>query len=176
MLPGKYWLFCSGLNGLILQSSANTVQYDNMLFYTSLQWLGQNMNVSLNPQKTPHISQVTLYTTLPNCTQPSSTSPSNTQPRGSVVCWFGCVQFAQTAMKVGPMLVLSSQRWANVSPTYRYIAVWLDRLWRGLQIQVTHTTEPAHHRAAGLCAARWCAAKLCAIGLGCVEGHPCILP
>ena len=26
-----------------------------MILYTSLQWLGQNMNVSLNPQKTPHL-------------------------------------------------------------------------------------------------------------------------
>ena len=42
------------------------------------------------------------------------------------------------------------------------------RLWRGLPMRVTHTTEPAHHRAAGLCAARWCAARLCEIRLGCV--------
>ena len=33
----------------------NAVQY-NMILYTSLQWLGQNMNVSLNPQKTPYTS------------------------------------------------------------------------------------------------------------------------
>ena len=68
------------------------------------------------------------------------------------------------------MSVLSSRRWANVSPTY--IAVCLVSLWRGLPIRVTHATEPAHHRAARLCAARWCAARLCVIRLGCVEGHP----
>ena len=33
----------------------NTVQY-NMILYTSLRWLEQNINVSLNPQKTPHNS------------------------------------------------------------------------------------------------------------------------
>ena len=71
---------------------------------------------------------------------------------------------------VGPTSVLSSRRWANVIPTY--IALWQVRLWRGLPIPVTHTTEPAHHRAAGLCAARWRAARLCAIRLGCVDGHP----
>ena len=38
--------------------------------------------------------------------------------------------------------------------------------------RVTHTTEPAHHRAARLCAARWSAAKLCVIRLACAEGHP----
>ena len=32
----------------------NAIQYD--ILYTSLQWLGKNMNVSLNPQKTPHTS------------------------------------------------------------------------------------------------------------------------
>ena len=34
----------------------------------------------------------------------------------------------------------------------------------------------AHHRVAGLCAARWCAAGLCAGRLGCVEGHSWIWP
>ena len=29
---------------------------------------------------------------------PSTTPPSCTQPSGSVACWLGCVQFAQTAM------------------------------------------------------------------------------
>ena len=33
-------------------------------------------------------------------------------------------------------------------------------------------TEPAHHRATGMWAARWRTARLCAIWLGCVEGHP----
>ena len=75
-------------------------------------------------------------------------------------------------MYVGPTLVLSSRRWTNVIPTY--IAFWLEWLWRGIPIPVIHTTEPAHHRAAGLCAAWWCAARLCAIRLGCVEGHPWI--
>ena len=65
---------------------------------------------------------------------------------------------------VGPMSVLLSWYWANVNPTY--IAVWLIRLWKGLPIWVTHTTEPAHHQAAGLCAAWWCAARLCVIQLG----------
>ena len=71
---------------------------------------------------------------------------------------------------VDPTSVLSSRRWANVIPTY--IAFWLVRLWSGLPIQMTHTTEPAHHRAARLCAARWRAAMLGAIWLGCVEDHP----
>ena len=71
---------------------------------------------------------------------------------------------------VGPTSVLSSRLWANFCPTY--IFVWLVRLWRGSPIRVTHTTEQAHHRAAGLCAARWCVARLCAIRLGCVEGPP----
>ena len=66
---------------------------------------------------------------------------------------------------IGPTSVLSSRRWANVSPTY--IAVPLVRLGRGWPKRVTHTTEPAHHWATGLCAARW---------LGCVEGRPwCML-
>ena len=38
---------------------------------------------------------------------------------------------------------------SNVGPTY--IACWLVRLWRGLPRRVTHTTEPAHHRASGAC-------------------------
>ena len=71
---------------------------------------------------------------------------------------------------VGPKSVLSSRCWANVSPTYN--AVWLVRLCRGLPMRVTHATEPARHRVAGLCAVRWCAARLCVIRLGCVEGHP----
>ena len=71
---------------------------------------------------------------------------------------------------VGPKSVLSSRRWANVSPAY--IAIRLVRLWRGLPIRVTYTTEPAHHRAVGLHAARWCVALWCVIRLGCVEGHP----
>ena len=50
--------------------------------------------------------------------------------------------------------------WTNVGPTYHCC---LGKL---------HTTEPAHHRATGLCAARWCAARLCVFRLGCVEGHP----
>ena len=37
-----------------------------------------------------------------------------------------------------------------------------------------HTTEPAHHRAAGLCAVRRCAATLRVIQLGGVEGHPSV--
>ena len=42
---------------------------------------------------------------------------------------------------VGPTSILSSRRWANVSPTY--IAVWLARLWRGWRTQLSrHTTEP----------------------------------
>ena len=36
---------------------------------------------------------------------------------------------------------------------------------------MTYTTKPAHHWAAGLCAARGCAARLCAIQLGYVKGH-----
>ena len=64
-----------------------------------------------------------------------------------------------------------AQRWPNVG-TPACIAVWLVRLRRGLPIRVTHTTEPAHHRAAGLCAAWRCAARLSVIRLGCVEGHP----
>ena len=73
---------------------------------------------------------------------------------------------------VGPTSVLLSRLWHNVIPTY--VAFWQVRLWRGSPIRVTHTTEPAHHRAAGLCAARWRAARLCVIRLGCAEGHPCI--
>ena len=67
--------------------------------------------------------------------------------------------------------VLSSRSWANVSSTY--IAARLVRLSRGLPIQLRHITEPAHHWAAGLCAARRYAAMLCAIRLDCVERHPC---
>ena len=33
----------------------NAVQY-NVILYTSLRWLGHNMDVSLNPQMTPYIS------------------------------------------------------------------------------------------------------------------------
>ena len=33
----------------------NVIQY-NMIMHTSLLWLSQNINESLNPQKTPHIS------------------------------------------------------------------------------------------------------------------------
>ena len=71
---------------------------------------------------------------------------------------------------IDPTAVLSPRRWANVSPTYN--AVWLVRLCRGLPIRVTHTNEPARHRAAELCAVRWCAARLCINRLGCVVGHP----
>ena len=73
-----------------------------------------------------------------------------------------------------------AQRWPNVGTIVPTLAQpqsnlhrgWLIRLWRGLPIRVTHTTEPALHRAAGLCAAWWCAARMCVIRLGCLEGHP----
>ena len=82
--------------------------------------------------------------TQPNrITHNLATAPSCSQPSDSVVCCLGCVQFAQAAMLFGPTSVLFSRRWANVSTTY--IAAWLVRLWRGLPIRVTHTTEPAHH-------------------------------
>ena len=71
-----------------------------------------------------------------------------------------------------PTSVLSSWHWA-VSPAY--IAVWLVRLLRELPIWVTHTAEPAHHRATGLCAAQWCAARLSTIRLGLCRGSP-VLP
>ena len=85
--------------------------------------------------------------------------------------WAICPNSSAGWPKIDPTSVLSSRRWANVSPTYN--AVWLVRLCRGLPMRVPHTTEPARYRAAGLCAVRWCAARSCVIRLGCVEGQTC---
>ena len=77
---------------------------------------------------------------------------------GSVVCNLYRQQCRYYRSDVGPTL---SQ------PTLLYDSKVVKR--------VTHTgdtTEPAHHRVAGLCAARWRAARLYAIRLGCVDGHP----
>ena len=68
-----------------------------------------------------------------------------------------------------------AQRWfycPDVGPTLAQPTLLSDWLTCEESYRVTHTTEPAHHRAARLCAARWCAARLCVIRLGCVEGHP----
>ena len=98
-----------------------------------------------------------------------------TQRLGGVLAWLYvlCPDSNIGWPNVDPKLVLSSRHRANASPTYT--SVWLVRFWGGLPIWVTHTTEPTHHRAAGLCAARWCATRLCAIRLGCVEGYACVV-
>ena len=104
-------------------------------------------------------TRVTLYTTQPNFTQPSSTPPSCTQPSGSVVCWLGRPDSNTGWPNVGTIVSTLAQRYPNL-----HCFLWLVRMWRGLTIPATHTTEPAaHHRAAGLCAAQWGAARLCAI-------------
>ena len=99
-----------------------------------------------------------------------------------------CTILNQWAQRLGGVLARSSRQQykltqrryyrPDVGPTFFYpnlhCFLWLVRMWRGLTIPATHTTElAAHHRAAGLCAARWGAVRLCAIRLGCVEGHPC---
>ena len=144
---------------MIETSLKNTGEWIYYQWYNPKQNKSQQNNVHGWPSTQPN-----------RITHNLATAPSCSQPSDSVVCCLGCVQFVQTAMLVGPTSVLSSRRWANVSTTY--IAVWLVKLWRGLPIRMTHTTEPAHHWAAGLCAAGWCAARLCAIRLGCAEGHP----
>ena len=97
-------------------------------------------------------------------------SPAPRLCTGSVVCNLHSDSNVDCP-NVGPTSGRKYRRWANNGASY--IGVWLVRLWQRLPIRVTHTTELAHNRAAGLCAVRWCAARLCVIRLGCVEGHPC---
>ena len=65
------------------------------------------------------------------------------QHTASVVRWLRsyaiCADSNVGRLNTGPTSVLSSRRWANVSPTY--IAVWLIRLWIGLP-----DTGNAHNR------------------------------
>ena len=66
----------------------------------------------------------------------------------------GCVKFSQTAMYFGPTLAHRRYYRPDVGPTLAQptsLSDWLG-CEKGLPIRVTHTTEPAHHRAAGLCA------------------------
>ena len=89
-------------------------------------------------------------------------NPAGRWCAGSVVCNLPrqhC-RLAQRWPNIGTIVPTLGQHWANLH-------CCLTRIMR-----VMHTTEPAHHRAARLCAARWCAARLCVIRLGCVEGHP----
>ena len=105
-------------------------------------------------------------------TQQHTTELHTTQRHGGVparlcaICPGGNVGWPH----VGSTSVLSSRRWANVSPTY--IAVWLVSLWRvtGWRTQTSqHTTErQGCVQLGGVLLGH----KLCVIRLGCVEGHP----
>ena len=92
-------------------------------------------------------------------------------PLRKVALWWSLC--AQTAMQFGPTLAQRRCYRPDVGPTLAQ-TILSDLLGceEGLPIRVTRATEPAHHRAAGLCAVRLCDARLCSIRLGCVEGHP----
>ena len=68
---------------------------------------------------------------------------------------------SQTAMSVGLTLAQRRDDSTEVGPTLSQ-----PTSLSGCKL---HPAEPAHHRAAGFCAARWCAAGYCVIRLGCVE-------
>ena len=84
--------------------------------------------------------------------------PTARRCAGSVVCVTAMYRLGWRWPNVGTIVPTLGQRWSNLH-------CCLGKL---------HITEPTHHRAIGLCAARWCAARLCVglIRLGYVEGYP----